>query len=151
MTKRGNDVSKGPGTAVGGTLLAEGAFLAVGAQVLFHACGATETGMYMRCHYSQQAVSVAGAVVALLAVAVILVHDARLRRALSLASAASGLVVIGIPTILVGVCPMPTMVCHALLLPSSVLLGALIAATGVVGWVAFGHREGRGHAVASGA
>lgn len=151
---RGNNVaSTGDeglrGKGIGVALLVEGAFLAVGSQVLFPACGPNAEGMYMSCHYSQETVSAIGALVAVLAIVYLASKKAGARRGISLVSALAGLLVVAVPTVIVGVCPMPTMHCHLYFLPSSILLGVIIAATGIAGVVLLTVRGGKRHVVAS--
>lgn len=137
------------GTGAGVALLVEGAFLAVGSQLIFPACGPNDQGMYMHCHTSQEIVSLTGAIVAVLAIIYLVSKKTGARRGISLVSAIAGAFIVAVPTVIVGVCPMPTMHCRVFFLPTSVLLGVIIAATGIVGFALLTVRGGKRHVVAS--
>jgi hypothetical protein len=81
----------------------------------------------MKCHWSgiaEEALAIPLAVVGALLVLRPKEEDGAV---LAVVGIALGLVIILIPTYLIGVCPTLTMVCHTLMLPTLVLLGALVA------------------------
>jgi hypothetical protein len=80
----------------------------------------------MKCHWSGRAELGLG--LPLLAVGVTMLFSRRKesRRNLGIVGVTLGVVTILLPTILIGVCGMPDMPCHAIMQPALVLMGSLV-------------------------
>lgn len=66
-------------------LLALSIVLCLGVRFLFHACGATEEGTYMSCHWAQSAVMTAGGTAAVLFAIALIVRNLKMRAGMILA------------------------------------------------------------------
>jgi len=80
----------------------------------------------MKCHWSGRAELGLG--LPLLAVGVTMLFSRRKesRRNLGIVGVTLGVVTILLPTVLIGVCGMPDMPCHAIMQPALVLMGSLV-------------------------
>ena len=89
----------------------------------------------MKCHWT--GVAELATALPLAAVGVMMVTTKRRGNLtnLSVMGVVLGAVAIALPTKLIGVCAMPTMLCHSVMSPGLTAGGALAAATGVVGIV----------------
>lgn len=90
----------------------------------------------MKCHWTGRAeIAVA---VPLIAVGIFMATSKRQKQIfnLSVLSTILGISVILLPTVLIGVCPTPTMICHTAMLPTLIASGSIITITSVVGMVA---------------
>ena len=96
-----------------------GALVASAPQTFAHVCEVKETPM--ACHYTAQAALGIGIVIAVLGVAGLFVSD-QTRAGLDIANA-----VLGVPTVLIGVCKGAMMHCHMVTLPTLIVLGVLLA------------------------
>ena len=112
--------------------LAVGAFLLWGVPHAFAACGADAHGMFMKCHWSQQAVAGAGGVAAALGVLHLLLPRAA-RAGVDLALAVLGVYVILVPRLFIGVCAHEMMQCRTYFLPAATLGGAVLIELGLTG------------------
>ena len=116
-------------------LLILSAALMLGVKLVFHACGAKEDGSWMTCHWAENAVCASGAVMTVISViALCLKGRARAGAAFSLVPAA--VVTALLPQVLIRMCMMNDMRCHAMMRPAVILLcaviGVLAAVTGVM-------------------
>lgn len=96
----------------------------------------------MKCHWTAQAeIAVA---VPLLAVGAMMTLNRRkeANQALAITGVVLGAFSMLLPTYLIGVCPTPTMVCHALMSPALVSVGAVVTGASLIGAVvAFKKKE----------
>ncbi|RSX56555.1 DUF4418 family protein [Bifidobacterium samirii] len=104
--------------------VAFGALAAIAPQTFAHACQGHDTPG--ACHYAQQAATGIG--VAMLAIGVIaLFARPAMRAGLNAAAAVIALLLIAVPTVLIGVCPGAMMHCRMVMLPTLIVVGALAA------------------------
>lgn len=93
-----------------------GALITIAPQTFAHAC--TGHDMPGACHYSQQAATGIGVV--------ILVFVApQIRIGLNIAAAADALLLLAVPTFLIGICKGAMMHCRMVMLPTLIVLGVL--------------------------
>ncbi|KFI97357.1 DUF4418 family protein [Bifidobacterium stellenboschense] len=107
-----------------------GALIAIAPQTFAHAC--TGHGMFGACHWSQQTATGIGVVILALGV-IALFSGPKTRMGLNIAVIADCLLLLAVPTILIGVCPGAMMHCRMVMLPTLIVLGVLgiaFAATG---------------------
>ena len=104
-----------------------GVLIAVAPQTFAHVCEVTD--MPMACHYTAQAAL--GIVIALLAIIGLFVAEAT-RAGLDIANAVLGVLVILVPTVLIGVCKGAMMHCHMVTLPTLIVLGVLTTVFSVI-------------------
>lgn len=106
-----------------------GVLIAVALRTFAHVCEVTD--MPMACHYTAQAALGIGIVIALLAIIGLFVAEAT-RAGLDIANAVLGVLVILVPTVLIGVCKGAMMHCHMVTLPTLVVLGVLTTVFSVI-------------------
>lgn len=107
-----------------------GALIAIAPQTFAHAC--TGHDMPGACHYSQQAATGIGVVILALGVIALFVGP-KTRIGLNIAVIADSLLLIAVPTFLVGVCPGAMMHCRMVMLPTLIVLGVLGAVLAAAG------------------
>lgn len=112
-----------------GTQIVLGSLIAVAPRTFAHVC--TVKTMPMACHYTAQATLGLGLAVVALAVAGLFVTDA-VRAGLDIANAVLGVLVVLVPTVLIGVCKGAMMHCHMVTLPTLVVLGVLLGVFAVI-------------------
>ena len=96
-----------------------GILIAIAPQTFAHVCAVKETPM--ACHYTAQAALGIGIVIVALGIVGLFVSD-QTRAGLDLANA-----VLGVLTMLIGVCKGAMMRCHMVTLPTLIVLGVLLA------------------------
>ena len=106
-----------------------GVLIAVAPRTFAHVCEVTD--MPMACHYTAQAALGIGIVIALLAIIGLFVAEAT-RAGLDIANAVLGVLVILVPTVLIGVCKGTMMHCHMVTLPTLIVLGVLTTVFSVI-------------------
>lgn len=106
-----------------------GVLIAVAPRAFAHVCEVTD--MPMACHYTAQAALGIGIVIALLAIIGLFVVEAT-RAGLDIANAVLGVLVILVPTVLIGVCKGAMMHCHMVTLPTLIVLGVLTTVFSVI-------------------
>jgi hypothetical protein len=84
----------------------------------------------MKCHWTARAEIAAAVPLLLSGILLISCRHRESRRNAALMTIVSGLLVILLPTVLIGVCAKPDMPCYALMKPSLVLAGCLVVALG---------------------
>ncbi|WP_140445049.1 MULTISPECIES: DUF4418 family protein [unclassified Bifidobacterium] len=95
---------------------------AIAPQTFAHACQGHDT--FGACHYSQQVVTGIG--VAILALGIVsLFVEGRIRVGLNIAVIIDALLMLAVPTILIGICPGQMMHCRMVMLPTLIVLGVL--------------------------
>jgi len=107
-----------------------GALAAVAPQTFAHACQGHDT--FGACHWSQQAATGIGVVILALGVIALFVGP-KTRIGLNIAVIADSLLLIAVPTFLVGVCPGAMMHCRMVMLPTLIVLGVLGAVLAAAG------------------
>ncbi len=100
-----------------------GLLAAIGPRTIFPVCSAAE--MKMKCYYTANAEIAAGIIAALVGIAIILIDKNKVKLALSAVQAIQGLVIILIPTAIIGVCGSPMMHCVSSTKPALIVIGAL--------------------------
>lgn len=95
----------------------------------------TKMGMSipMKCSWTAQSELGIGLVIIVAALALIFSRQVETRKMVSVILVALGIVVILLPTTLIGVCPNPMMLCHAGALPALELLGGLLIIVTAIG------------------
>ncbi|MBT1171878.1 DUF4418 family protein [Bifidobacterium sp. MA2] len=107
-----------------------GALIAVAPQTFAHACQGH--GTPGACHYSQQAATGIGAAILVLGVIALFV-DPRVRIGLNVAVIVDTVLLLAVPTVLIGICKGTMMHCRMVMLPTLVVLGVLALAFAVIG------------------
>ena len=92
-----------------------GALIAIAPQTFAHAC--TGHDMPGACHYSQQAATGIGVVA--------LFVNVQIRIGLNIAAIANTLLLLAVPTFLIGICKGAMMHCRMVMLPTLIVLGVL--------------------------
>ena len=106
-----------------------GALIAIAPQIFAHVCAVKD--MPMACHYTARVALGLGVVIALLAI-IGFFTPSRVRAGLDIANAVLGVLVVLVPTMLVGVCRGSMMHCHMVTMPTLIVLGVLLAVLAAV-------------------
>ena len=120
---------------LGVVLAVLGTLLILTPRYIFPVCGYGEPGFHA-CHGTLKAETVIGAITILAAAIVILWPLKKTLLASSAASLVIAALVILFPTVITGMCKMPTMACRMGTLPALVTLGVVIALVGLAGILA---------------
>ena len=127
-----------------------GIVIAVGPQTFLHVCGggkmaesmsdAAPMGMSMPCQNVPAAALITGILVVITGIVLLIAilkkaEGKAITLVLDLAFAISGIVTIGIPTFIVGVCQAPHMHCHAVTRPALIVLGAFVVVLAIAGFL----------------
>ena len=130
---------------VGALNIILGAVIAVGTRTFLHVCGGgmnsgsmgdSMSEMQMPCAGVPNASFVAGIVLAVLGIIFIIAGKKKVvSTLLGLLNVIAGVVVIGIPTFIVGVCGGAHMHCHMVTRPALIIVGALVVILGIIGAV----------------
>ena len=99
-----------------------GTLIAIAPQTFAHACSGHD--MPGACHYSQQAATGIGVVILVLGVVALFVN-AQVRIGLNIAAIANVLLLLAVPTFLIGICKGAMMHCRMVMLPTLIVLGVL--------------------------
>ena len=99
-----------------------GALITIAPQTSAHAC--TGHDMPGACHYSQQAATGIGVVILVFGVVALFVAP-QIRIGLNIAAAANALLLLAVPTFLIGICKGAMMHCRMVMLPTLIVLGVL--------------------------
>lgn len=103
------------------------ALLTVGSFTFFKACGEHE-GKFMACHWAQNAVTLIGIVITLLALLRIILKNSGIKAGLAIGVFASAAAVIFIPNNVISLCMMDTMSCHTAFKPAVIVIASVLAA-----------------------
>lgn len=103
------------------------ALLTVGSFTFFKACGEHE-GKFMACHWAQNAVTLIGIVITLLALLRIILKNSGIKAGLAIGVFASVAAVIFIPDNVISLCMMDTMSCHTTFKPAVIVIASVLAA-----------------------
>ena len=102
--------------------------------VIFKVCEAMD-GKFMKCHWTSQTEVAVG--IATLVLGVLIVLSKEKAAAYAVASAINGVLVILIPTVVIGVCGSADMPCHSGTKPALIIAGALIIVTALINAVSY--------------
>lgn len=104
--------------------------------VIFKVCGAMD-GKFMKCHWTSQTEVAVGIATLVLGVLIVLSKEKAAGAAYAVASAINGVLVILIPTVVIGVCGSADMPCHSGTKPALIIAGALIIVTALINAVSY--------------
>ena len=103
-----------------------GIFIAIGPQTIFPICGLeNEISTKMKCFWTGRTEIGIGIIITVIGILLLILKKKEIRIGLSLALIPTGLLVLLIPTTLIGVCANEHMKCKALTLPMLLLLGSV--------------------------
>lgn len=115
-------------------LLVLSAALCLGVKLVFHACGPKEDGSWMTCHWAEQAVFAVS--IGMMAIAVVrLFLERREKAGAAVAMSLMGVMTALIPNVMIRLCMMNEMRCHAVMHPAVVILSVLTAIAGAADFV----------------
>lgn len=117
---------KSKGLTAGIAELITALVLTAGPLTVFKACEAEE-GHFMNCHWAQNAVVLAGAVLTVLSLLRVVVANRDIRTGLSLGVFALSVSVIFIPKTVISLCMMETMRCHTIFKPAVIITASVLA------------------------
>ena len=104
--------------------------------VIFKACEGMD-GKFMKCHWTSQTEVAVGIATLVLGVLIVLSKEKAAGAAYAVASAINGVLVILIPTVVIGVCGSADMPCHSGTKPALIIAGALIIVTALINAVSY--------------
>ena len=102
------------------------AVLCAGTHFLFHACGAKEDGGYMLCHWAEVSVKATALVMCLQGIIMTAFRQKKVQAALSLAMIPEAILCMLYPNIIIPMCMMTDMRCHAVMRPCVILISAVM-------------------------
>lgn len=126
------DKHKNMDRILGVILLLLGLALCIGVKTVFHACGQTDEGKWMACHWAGQAEMALGASIAVTALMRLIVRSGGKKQGLALALIPQGIAAALIPNTLIKLCMMENMRCHAVMKPASIVIAVLVAVVAAV-------------------
>ena len=103
------------------------ALLTVGSFTFFKACGEHE-GKFMACHWAQNAVTLIGIVITLLALLRIILKNSGIKAGLAIGVFFTSISVIFIPNHVITLCMMDSMSCHTAFKPAVIVIASVLAA-----------------------
>lgn len=104
--------------------------------VIFKVCEAMD-GKFMKCHWTSQTEVAIGIATLVLGVFIVLSKEKAAGAAYAVASAINGVLIILIPTVVIGVCGSADMPCHSGTKPALIIAGALIIVTALINAVSY--------------
>ena len=104
--------------------------------VIFKVCEAMD-GKFMKCHWTSQTEVAVGIATLVLGVLIVLSKEKGAGAAYAVASAINGVLVILIPTVVIGVCGSADMPCNSGTKPALIIAGALIIVTALINAVSY--------------
>ena len=104
--------------------------------VIFKVCAAMD-GKFMKCHWTSQVEVALGIATIVLGLLIVLSKEKASASAYSVASAINGVLVILIPTVVIGVCGSAEMPCNSGTKPALIIAGALTALVGLINAVLY--------------
>ena len=104
--------------------------------VIFKVCEAMD-GKFMKCHWTSQTEVAIGIATIVLGLLIVLSKEKAAQAAYAVASAINGVLVILIPTAVIGVCGSADMPCHSGTKPALIIAGALIIVTALINAVSY--------------
>jgi hypothetical protein len=109
----------------GGGVIVFGLLIALGPQFLFKVCPVME-GMVMKCHWSAQAETGIGALIAALGIALVFFANPKIRLGLTVGIFLAGILALLIPHVLIGGCPGHSMPCRKIAFPALTVISVLL-------------------------
>lgn len=104
--------------------------------VIFKVCAAMD-GKFMKCHWTSQVEVALGIAVLVLGLLIVLSKENAAASAYAVASAVNGVLVILIPTVVIGVCGSADMPCHSGTKPALIIAGALIIVVALINTISY--------------
>lgn len=104
--------------------------------VIFKVCEAMD-GKFMKCHWTSQTEVAIGIATLVLGLFIVLSKEKAAGAAYAVASAINGVLIILIPTVVIGVCGSADMPCHSGTKPALIIAGALIIVTALINAVSY--------------
>lgn len=104
--------------------------------VIFKVCEAMD-GKFMKCHWTSQTEVAIGIATLVLGLFIVLSKEKAAGAAYAVASAINGVLIILIPTVVIGVCGSADMPCHSGTKPALIIAGALIIVTAIINAVSY--------------
>jgi hypothetical protein len=89
----------------------------------------------MKCHWTAEAALAPGAPLILVGGLLFFSKKKETRTALAILGIALGALLILLPTVLIGVCAMPEMICNAVMRPTLILTGTLAIVVSIIGLI----------------
>ena len=102
--------------------------LTVGAFTFFKACSSEHEGKFMTCHWAQNAVTLIGIVITLLALLRIILKNSGIKAGLAIGVFLTSLSFMFIPDHTIKLCMMDTMSCHTIFKPAVIVIASVLAA-----------------------
>lgn len=104
--------------------------------VIFKVCAAMD-GKFMKCHWTSQVEVALGITVLVLGLLIVLAKENAASSAYAVASAINGVLVILIPTAVIGVCGSADMPCNSGTKPALIIAGALIIVVALINTISY--------------
>ena len=104
--------------------------------VIFKVCAAMD-GKFMKCHWTSQVEVALGIAVLVLGLLIVLAKENAASSAYAVASAINGVLVILIPTVVIGVCGSADMPCHSGTKPALIIAGSLIVVVALINTISY--------------
>ena len=96
------------------------------------ACGPTEDGGFMTCHWAGQALKAFAVLLLVTSIIRLAVRDRGMKKGLSIAILLSSITAAVIPANLINLCMMNTMHCHAVMRPFVIVMAVLQVAAAII-------------------
>ncbi|MBP3902514.1 MAG: DUF4418 family protein [Blautia sp.] len=103
----------------------------VGLMTFAGACGPKEDGSFMTCHWAGQAVKALAVLLLITSIVRLAIRDRGTKKGLSIAIVLTAITAAVVPGILINLCMMNTMHCHAVMRPFIIVMAVLLAATAI--------------------
>lgn len=100
--------------------------LAIGTITIFKACGPTEDGKYMSCHWAELMVAALGTVLTVQGIVRLFFVNIHARLGASIAALVTSILVIAVPNRLIRLCSMSNMQCQSVMKPAVTVISILI-------------------------
>ncbi len=104
--------------------------------VIFKVCAAMD-GKFMKCHWTSQVEVALGITVLVLGLLIVLAKENAASSAYAAASAINGVLVILIPTVVIGVCGSADMPCNSGTKPALIIAGALVIVVALINTISY--------------
>ncbi len=104
----------------------------VGLLTFAGACGPKEDGSFMTCHWAGQAVKALAVLMLITSIVRLAVRDRGMKKGLSIAIVLTAITAAVIPGILINLCMMNTMHCHAVMRPFIIVMAVLLTAGAII-------------------
>ena len=122
-------------------LLAVTAVFFIGVLTAFKPCGPMEDGSFMNCHWAGNAVAGIALVMLVIAVIHIIAGERGVKTGLSISLIPMSVLAIIIPGRLISMCMMPSMRCHAVMMPAVIIFSVITIVFAILDAVVFKERD----------